>query len=465
MIKFLFLLLFLPISLGAQELTCDNTNIQDAYNLAVNTMNINVRRGILAAGGDYGGEWVRDIAINSWNGASLLRPKVAEKSLWSVTKNRDTIGHQYWDRMIWVIAALHHYDITGDKVFLKQAYECARNSIQQLEEQAFDKNYGLFTGPSVFNDGIAGYPKPIDNDNIHSTYILDYPNAKSIKCLSTNCVYYEAYISLIKMEKLLNIDKDLSELFKEKAGRLKERILKYFYNENENSLYYLIEGNGKVDKYQEGLGISFAIMFGIVNKLQAYKILQKVQVSNFGITSIYPAFPRFSKDKPGRHNNLIWPMVNGFFAQASIIAEDKKSYDKELEGLTHLALDEDKGDYQFREIYNPDTGKPYGGWQKGSLTQSCRLQTWSATAYINMVDFGMIGLRFKKEGIVFSPYLPPTIHLLSLKNIHYRNAILNIIIKGNGETIKSFILNGEKQKDAAINANIHGENNIIIELI
>ncbi len=93
-----FLCLFsLCVSINAfsQELISDNPEVTDAFRLAVQTVDINTRRGILAAGGDYGGEWTRDIAINSWNGISLLRPAVAERSLWSVTLNRDTIGHQY----------------------------------------------------------------------------------------------------------------------------------------------------------------------------------------------------------------------------------------------------------------------------------------------------------------------------------------------------------------------------------
>ena len=133
----------------------------DAYNLAVNTVRINVRRGILAAGGDYGGEWTRDIAINSWNGVSMIMPEVAERSLWSVTLNRDTIGHQYWDKILWVLAANNHYNITGDGVFLQQAYDCAVNTMKQLEQTVFDKEYRLFTGPAVMADGIAGYPEPV----------------------------------------------------------------------------------------------------------------------------------------------------------------------------------------------------------------------------------------------------------------------------------------------------------------
>src|ERR1035437_10846000 len=93
---FAFLLL-LSGNLFAQKIICDNSNYADAYTLAINTVDINTRRGILAAGGDYGGEWTRDIAINSWNAVSLLRSEVAEKSLWCVTLNKESIGHQYWD--------------------------------------------------------------------------------------------------------------------------------------------------------------------------------------------------------------------------------------------------------------------------------------------------------------------------------------------------------------------------------
>ncbi len=102
-------LLLITCGLFAQKLSCDNAGFADAYNLAINTIDINTRRGILAAGGDYGGEWARDISINSYNGVSRLRPDVAERSLWSFTIHKDSIGHQYWDQMLWAIAALNQY--------------------------------------------------------------------------------------------------------------------------------------------------------------------------------------------------------------------------------------------------------------------------------------------------------------------------------------------------------------------
>ena len=443
-------------------MTCDNADFENAYKLAIKTVSSNVHGGILTAGADYGGEWARDCAINAWNGVSMLNPLLAETSLWRVTNNKDSIGHQYWDRIIWVVAALNHYKVTGDVEFLKQAYVCSVNSIKILEKEAFDAKYGLFTGPSVFNDGIAGYPEPIYDPKINSGFVLDHKNSKTIKCLSTNCIYYGAYLSLVEMAQLLKVDKVQIHNFQTSAKTLKANILKHLYSAMDNKLYYLIDNKGNVAKYQEGLGISYAIMFGVLNRNQSAKLLKNVKVSKFGITSIYPDFARFSTEKPGRHNNIIWPRVNGFFAQASIMTGDTTSFEKELNGLTHLALDKDKGDNQFWEIYNPYTGTVDGGWQ-GNHWKSCHQQTWSATAYLNMVYFGLVGMRIENTGISFSPYLPANISEMELKAIPYRQSVLDISIKGTGRQIKSFRLNG-KQSEPKIHSNLKGLNKIEIEL-
>jgi glycogen debranching enzyme len=470
--KITYMVLFFITSLNTfpQELFSDNAAINDAFKLAVQTVDINIRRGILAAGGDYGGEWTRDIAINSWNGVSLLRPEVAEKSLWSVTINRDTIGHQYWDKILWTIAACNHYLVTGDKVFLAQAYKCSANTMKELEQITFDTNYGLFMGPSVFNDGIAAYPEPIYEPNNFSGSVLDHKNSYHIKCLSTNCVYYGAYIALSMLSAFLNENSRVTEGYRQKAEMLKKNILKNFYNSEKNTLTYLIDQNGKAADYQEGLGISFAAIFGIIEGDKANQLIKNAVVSQFGITSITPDFPRYSKDTPGRHNNIIWPMVNGFFARAAITTKNYETLDHELSGLTHLALDKDKGNYNFREIFNPYNGQPDGGYQAWGETrpnyhwESCKFQTWSATAYISMVLNGLFGLRFNERSLSFAPFLPVELNSIELKDIAYRNSKLDISIKGKGSIIKSFKFDGKEQPDYSIPSTIKGKHNIFIVL-
>ncbi|HEY5500188.1 MAG TPA: hypothetical protein VIK20_07385 [Bacteroidales bacterium] len=466
-----FFLLFISSYVFSQEIICDKPAVANAYTLAINIVDSNTHDKLLAAGGDYGGEWVRDIAINSWNVVSLIRPDVAEHSLWSVTVNKDTIGHQYWDKIIWVTAAYNHYLATGDQAFLKQAYLCSAKTIKKLEEYTFDQRYGLFMGPSVFNDGIAGYPEPIYEPGNYSSYVLDHKNAQHIKCLSTNCVYYGAYDALAKMSRLLKENKAVTNAFQQKAKLLKSNILLHFYDKKNNTFNYLIDNQGKVDKSQEGLGLSFAVIFGIIDGKKACQLTSNAKISKYGITSISPDFPRYSAEKPGRHNTIIWPMVSGFFANASVVAGNYKSFDFELNNLTHMALDADKGNGDFREIYNPYTGKPDGGYQDmGKENQdrhwdSLRKQTWSATAYLNMVNYGLAGMRIGEEGISFSPYLPKDIHYLEIKNIPYRQSKIDLILKGNGQKIKSFLLNGKKQSKHFIDSSIKGNNQLVIELI
>ena len=465
-IIFLLFLNLLFCNVFSQTIECDNSQIKDAYNLAVNTVKINVRRGILAAGADYGGEWTRDIAINSWNGVSIIMPEIALNSLWSVTINKDTIGHQYWDKIIWTIAALNHFYVTNDIEFLQQSYKCSDNTIRQLEIQVYDEEYGLFTGPSVLADGIAGYPEPVYDKINPSSFVLDHKNASKIKCLSTNCLYYGSYLALIGMDTILRKDEQIINNYKIKSEKLKNAILKYFYNETEHKLYYLIDHQGTIHKYQEAMGYSFAVLFGILNTTQANELIDKTETSQYGITCLFPDFPRFSPAQPGRHNNILWPMANGFFAKACIVANNYTAFNKELTGLTSLALDVDKGNYEFWEIYNQYTGKPDGGYQPvaNQHWNSCRLQTWSATAYINMIHFGLAGIRLSKNGLSFSPYFPDNIHYLKLKDLIYNKSILNIEIKGKGRKIKAFTLNGINQEQSIISSNLKVINEIVIEL-
>ena len=277
---FLILTYLLLNQLQAQKIFSDNRQIMDAGNLAINTVEINIRRGILAAGGDYGGEWTRDIAINSWNAVSLLYPQIAENSLWSVTLQKDTVAHQYWDKILWAVAALNHYYTTGDQEFLEQASRCSENTMHQLEILAFDKEYGLFKGPAVFADGIAGYPEPVFDKYNFSSYVLDH-HAANIKCLSTNCLYYGAYLALAEMASILKKEPQTIENYKHKGDLLKTSILKHFYNESEHKLNYLIDEAGKVHAFQEAMGYSFAVIFGVLTPAQSYDLSRNAFVSAF----------------------------------------------------------------------------------------------------------------------------------------------------------------------------------------
>ncbi len=400
---------------------------------------------LIYAGGTYGGEWTRDISINAWNAASLLTPEYARFSLLNVTTdNKKYIGHQYWDQIIWVTGAYNHYLITHDFSFLKQAYIASKNTIEKLEKKVFDAKYGLFTGPSVFNDGIAGYEEPVYQKEIYNSYVLNHPNSKTIKCLSTNCIYYNAYEILAQMAKLCNDYKKIDPYI-QKAQCLRNNIRKYLFDSQKGDLAYLIDHNGEVHHFQEGLGLSFAILTGILNDDEAKKLVAHTYVSPYGLPSIYPCFKRFSKEKPGRHNVMIWPFVNAFWAQAALQVGHVDKFIFELENLTNLVVDSNDC---FFEIYNSYTGKVSGGWQSGTEDEwkSIHHQTWSATGYIAMLLRGVLGMNFTEKGII----LKPNVELLDylgfekMTDLRYQQGTLSIKKHGDGKNIHEIRLDGIK---------------------
>jgi hypothetical protein len=121
-----------------------------------------------------------------------------------------------------------------------------------------------------------------------------------------------------------------------------------------------------------------------------------------------------------------------------LAAQSYKAFHLEFFSLTHRALNEDKDNYNFREIYNPYSGKPdgsYHNWEKYRPNydrESCKFQTWLAVAlYFN----GLSGMRFDTESLSFAAFLPEEIGLIELRDAANCDLNLNVSIEGQEHTI------------------------------
>jgi hypothetical protein len=447
----------------SQQLRTQNALIDQTFVLAVHTLRKNTQDSLIKAGGTYGGEWTRDISINSWNAAGLLLPKEAEFSLWSVTNNRETIGAEYWDKIIWVIAAYNYYLVNGDRDFLRQAYVCSANTMEEMENSVFDSEYGLFKGPSVFNDGIAAYEEPVFDPAIGRSGVTDYSGSTQIKCLSSNCVYYEAYLALARMAAFMGEDIPAGK-YTAQAGALKENIRKHLFDSCKGWLNYLIDQKGNLHTHQEGLGVSFAILFGIVNKEEALRIINRIYISPYGLPSVYPILKRFSIERPGRHNAMIWPFVNAFWADACYQTGRKDLFEKEFMNIVDLTVH--KGKKVFYEIHNATTGEPDGGNQSGSPTwTSVPDQTWSATGFLRMVFTDLLGIKILPEGLYLSPdySLLKKMGFIEINDVPYRSTTMKIKFTGQGNQLAAILKNGAKVENAFIASDT--KQNVAIEFV
>lgn len=214
-------------------------------------------------------------------------------------------------------------------------------------------------------------------------------------------------------------------------------------------------------RYQETLGIAFAGLSGVVTPAEMSKIVRGVYTSKLGTPCVYPSFPRFSAEKPGRHNVMLWPFVSAFYADAAQQAGETKAFESELKNLARLAIEH--GPNNFQEIYNLN-GEPDGGWQRGRKWWLCPDQTWSATGYLRLFLLDVFGMQFSPEGLTLCPRGLTDSQQIDLKGIPYRNALLDISLKGHGQRIARCTIDGQEVPKAFIPATTTGRTKIEIEL-
>jgi glycogen debranching enzyme len=471
--------------LAFPEMKTSNAAINRAYRIAMGDLIGNIRpfqdgllessQPVLLAGLDYDTPWTRDASINVWNGLSLVWPDVARNTLSSVLERRENqlyIGGQYWDAMIWAIGAWTYYLHTGDREFLSLAFEAVRNSLSHFEKEEFDSDLGLFRGPAVYGDGVSAYPDRYSPGNTSS--ILDWmkanPNKRiqqgfgiPMKTLSTNCVYAQAYRIAGLMSHESGVD--LQRLFDERAGQLAASIQKHFWNPQLGTFNYLQDEDGVCD-YQEGLGHSFAILFGLSEEEQSASILSKQHITAAGIPCVWPSFPRYTAfGGYGRHSGTVWPFVSGFWGEAALRHNRADLFESEFKILTENI----NRSGQSAEIYHPDTGAVYGGLQEsgsgpdGMDWLSCTRQSWTASAYLRLLINCLFGLQFSAEAITVSPHLPPDVDRAQISGIRYKDCSIDLTVEGRGRRVIEFHRNGISTPPF-LPADLRGEQHVQIQL-
>ena len=329
----------LDITVAIPAFNVDHPACRDAFRIAMGDLLGNVapyQDGLLdrpvpviLAGLDYGTPWTRDAAINAWNGASLIMPEVSRHTLLAVLTRVDgqvRIGGQYWDCIVWATGAWHHYLYTGDKEFLTGALEATRNSLAYFEATEFDAANNLFRGPG-WSDGVAAYPDAYAAAG-GSSGILDWPQHNPDKiskpgygipmqALSTNCLYYNAYVTAEKMASELRVPPDPQ--WQSKAAQLKRAMNQRLWDEQQGCYRFLIGPLGTCD-HQEGLGSSYALLFGIADAKRAESVFAHQHAVPAGLPCGWPNLSRYERPDHlsfGRHMGTVWPQIQGFWAEAA----------------------------------------------------------------------------------------------------------------------------------------------------
>ncbi len=434
------------------QLITNNIEVNKAFRIAVSDIVANITlhssslfdesKEVIYAGIGYNKPWTRDASINVWNSAGVLFPEASKNTLISVlTKDEEygvRVGGEYWDAIIWVTGAWNFYLYTKDREFLEFVYQVSKNTIRYFEDTEFDEELNLFRGPACYGDGVAAYPdiyaKSGESGIASFTNALPQYKAQNgegcpMHTLSTNCLYYSAYNLMGKMENATG--RETTPEYVIKAERLKDAINKHFWMEDKGYYRYIVDNFGNCE-HQEGLGHSFAILFDVADEEKTGRILKNQYITKEGIACVWPCFDRYlnyGEKEFGRHSGTVWPHVEAFWADAATKGRRYDLLEKEFDCMTKRVM----RDGHFAEIYHPETGEIYGGVQefqgKGITTWISEVkQTWSATGYIRMILFDVIGLDLSGDKISVNPNLISGIKKLELKNITLRNKLYDICV-------------------------------------
>ncbi|HNG90557.1 MAG TPA: hypothetical protein PK858_10140, partial [Saprospiraceae bacterium] len=90
---------------------------------------------------------------------------------------------------------------------------------------------------------------------------------------------------------------------------------------------------------------------------------------------------------------------------------------------------------------------------------------WSMAGNLAMVHRVFMGMQFKPEGLYFNPVVPKAYGgVKTLSNFQYRDAVLDITVKGHGRSIRSATIDGKTTATPFIPAHWRGSHSIVITL-
>ena len=281
------------------------------------------------------------------------------------------------------------------------------------------------------------YPKWMSNTDIYMSENLE-----------TNAVHYRANSILAEMAKILG---EPGDKYLQRAAEIKAGMNKYLWMADKGYYGQYLYGRSSMSLSPrlEALGEALAVLFDVADPEEAKSVLENSPVTAFGTTCIYPQIPGI----PSYHNNAIWPFVQSFWNLAAAKTGNEAAL---LHGLAAI--------YRPAALFltNYENFVAQNGDYMGTEINSDRM-LWSMAGNMAMVHRVFTGINFEPDGISFKPVIPKVYGgTRTLSNFSYRKAKLNITVKGYGNQVASFRLDGKISEKAFFPASLTGTHTIEI---
>ena len=411
------------------------TRLEEAlYNLALEEVIIAVEPdSTLRTGKEWGGVWTRDVSYSILLGVSHLQ---TQASINSLVRKVDRLGRIIqdtgtggsWpcstDRNIWAVAAWEIYKVTGDEKWLEYIYPIIKRSLEDDILVSLNPQTGMLKGESSYLDWREQeYPRwmaPVDIYNSEN--------------LGTECVHYQAFSILAKLERMLGTEADAAR-YEAIAQGIRDGINEYLWMEDKGYYAQYLYGrqNLIVSPRSETLGEALAVLYDIADSQRAASICSNVPCQDYGTACFFPNIG----DIPPYHNDAMWPFVQAYWMNACKKAGNEAGVMHSIATISRLAA--------FC-LTNKENMVIYNGKWQGTQINSSR-QLWSIAGNLTIVNNILFGMEWEDNGLRFNPFVPKALAgTRTLTGFRYRDGVYDITVEGYGSGIRSFLVDGMRDE-------------------
>lgn len=334
--------------------------------------------------------------IISWMSMAIISP---DKTMDLLRKQAENQFLGNWplfnSRIAWITAAWDVYCITGSQEWLNEAYRISSEMLLKEIEVSYDKRMKLIKGGLKLIDidsRIKLYPRWVSAKDIFSSLSL------------INNLFFLNGVDLVrKMAHELNIEFNVEIPSRDKMNHIINRAY-WIPEKNYYSEYLYAEPFYLQSYFADNVASAIAVILDVATPGMANLIIEKSPKLDDGMPAIFPR--PLGMRLPG--NDHSWPLTNAIWGVAAAKNENMDALSAALAAVAKSSILNDGQD-------------EYGA------------------AMVILVLRAIAGIEMSLDGMTLNPSVPEFFNdTIFIKNLKYRQAVLDISIIGTGSEIESF---------------------------